>query len=252
MVQLGPDGRKLCSKCKTVKEAAAFGVSRRRPDGLTGWCKACKNAQGKERYHSGDGSRERKLKQASERKANDPEARAAHAKRNAEWYAEQKAADPTFMETRQKRDRAWYAKHPGAAKAKAKKNWEHICSDPQRQAERNRYQREYMHERYANDPEFKERLSDYHTRRRVMKRGNGGSYELEDWQTMCRLAGHRCMACGKKRKLTVDHILPVSMGGNSYLTNLQPLCGSCNKSKGPKHIDYRPAHILQWLDVLTD
>ena len=252
MTHLGPDGRKLCPKCETVKEAAAFGVSRRRSDGLTCWCKACKRVQGKTRYHSGDGSRERKLKQASERVANDPGVRAAYAKRNAEWYAEQKAANLTFMETRRQRDRAWYAKHPEAAKEKARKNWEYITADPERQAERNKYQREYMRERWVDDPEFRSHLSDYFARRRAIKRSNGGSYELEDWQTMCRLADHRCVACGKKRKLTVDHVLPIIMGGDSYLTNLQPLCDSCNKSKGPKHIDYRPAHIHQWLDVLTD
>lgn len=252
MTQLGPDGRKLCPRCKTVKEAAAFGVSRRLPDGLACWCKACKRAQYKARYHSGDGTRERYLKRARERKANDPEARAAYAKRNAEWYAEQKAADPTFMETRRKRDRAWRVGHPEATKIKARKNMERILSDPERHAALNERHNKYMRERWANDPEFKAKLSDYHARRRAIKNGNGGSYELEDWHTMCDLAGNRCVACGKKRKLTVDHVLPIIMGGDSYLMNLQPLCGSCNKSKGPKYIDYRPAHIHQWLDVLTD
>ncbi|KKN63601.1 hypothetical protein LCGC14_0500500 [marine sediment metagenome] len=252
MALIGQDGHKRCSKCKTVKDRAAFGVSRACTDGLTCWCKSCKNAKGKERYHSGDGSREHKLKQASERRANDPGVREERAVKNAAWYAERKATDPAFMQTRQKRDQVWRKRHPESVKAKAQKQWEHISSSPERLAKNNKRQREYGRNRYANDPEYRQWHRDYYARRRATKRSNGGTYELEDWQTMCMLADNRCVACGKKRKLTVDHVLPIIMGGDSYLTNLQPLCDSCNKSKGPKHIDYRPARIHQWLDVLTD
>ena len=42
-----------------------------------------------------------------------------------------------------------------------------------------------------------------------------------------------------KKKLTVDHIVPVSLGGKNTIDNLQPLCLTCNSKKHNKIIDYR-------------
>ena len=56
---------------------------------------------------------------------------------------------------------------------------------------------------------------------------------------------YTCLCCCKKRetgkrlKLEVDHILPISMGGKNVLSNLQTLCKNCNAVKGVNEIDYR-------------
>jgi hypothetical protein len=46
---------------------------------------------------------------------------------------------------------------------------------------------------------------------------------------------HRCTACGKSAKdgvtLEVDHILPVSRGGQSIPDNLRTLCRDCNRGR---------------------
>ena len=42
---------------------------------------------------------------------------------------------------------------------------------------------------------------------------------------------NKCAECGKGGKLTVDHILPLSRGGNNKLENLQLMCEQCNKTK---------------------
>jgi 5-methylcytosine-specific restriction endonuclease McrA len=44
--------------------------------------------------------------------------------------------------------------------------------------------------------------------------------------------GYRCVACGSVDDLCVDHIIPVSRGGDTVLSNLQTLCGTCNRKKG--------------------
>ena len=47
--------------------------------------------------------------------------------------------------------------------------------------------------------------------------------------------GYKCCVCGKTEKdgvrLEIDHIIPVSKGGQSTISNLQTLCSSCNAKK---------------------
>lgn len=124
-------------------------------------------------------------------------------------------------------------------------------------------------ERYHNDPEYrtrllelsrqykerdKERFADRRRawrqahsesrkvneqKRRIKKLGNGGEFTLEEWTALCELHGNKCLRCGSTGPLTVDHVVPVSKGGVNSIENLQPLCLSCNSSKGAQTIDYR-------------
>lgn len=64
------------------------------------------------------------------------------------------------------------------------------------------------------------------------RKGAVGSHSLEEWLDLCRNSDNRCLCCGRKGKLTKDHIIPLSRGGSDYINNIQPLCVSCNSSKG--------------------
>ena len=66
-----------------------------------------------------------------------------------------------------------------------------------------------------------------------------GKIALEEWTALCEKFNHQCVSCGKKSKLTMDHIVPLSKGGRHEIKNIQPLCKSCNSVKGTKTIDYR-------------
>lgn len=43
--------------------------------------------------------------------------------------------------------------------------------------------------------------------------------------------GHACLNCGSGDRLTIDHIVPRSLGGDDDLANYQTLCLSCNSRK---------------------
>lgn len=88
-------------------------------------------------------------------------------------------------------------------------------------------------------------------RRRAKMLGAGGSYTAAEWQALCEEYDNKCLCCGRKEpdiKLTVDHVLPIDLGGRNDIDNLQPLCKSCNSRKNNRYIDYRnrPA-LLRWV-----
>jgi 5-methylcytosine-specific restriction endonuclease McrA len=57
---------------------------------------------------------------------------------------------------------------------------------------------------------------------------------------------HRCQYCGKRsQKLTVDHVLPQHLGGDSTWTNLVTACADCNHKKGGLTLDQSGLKLLQ-------
>lgn len=79
-------------------------------------------------------------------------------------------------------------------------------------------------------------------RRRARLRSAPGSFTGEEWFALCKLYDFTCLSCMKRIgyvALTADHVVPLSVGGDNWLRNIQPLCQSCNSSKHTKTIDYR-------------
>jgi superfamily II DNA or RNA helicase len=54
--------------------------------------------------------------------------------------------------------------------------------------------------------------------------------------------GYRCLCCGATKRLEVDHIVPVHLGGPNDLTNLQTLCKVCNNRKAAQKIFFTVQH----------
>jgi len=61
-----------------------------------------------------------------------------------------------------------------------------------------------------------------------------GSFTIKEWNDLKKKYNFKCAICGRRKKLTVDHIIPLSKGGTNYIDNIQPLCKSCNSSKNNK------------------
>jgi 5-methylcytosine-specific restriction endonuclease McrA len=57
-------------------------------------------------------------------------------------------------------------------------------------------------------------------------------------ETLVQIYGDRCFYCTRKfggtrrLKKTLDHLLPLSRGGNNLISNLVLSCASCNQAKG--------------------
>ena len=76
-------------------------------------------------------------------------------------------------------------------------------------------------------------------KRRAIKTKSGGSYTAAEWKSLCKKYGNRCLDCGKKSKLTADHVIPIVKGGTSSIDNIQPLCMPCNAKKHTGTQDFR-------------
>lgn len=93
--------------------------------------------------------------------------------------------------------------------------------------------------RQANADKLRER--DH--RRRAIKNNADGSFTKKEFSELCIKHGNICVCCGEEKKMTIDHIVPLSKGGSNSIDNIQPLCLSCNSKKYVHTVDYRNMQI---------
>jgi 5-methylcytosine-specific restriction endonuclease McrA len=114
---------------------------------------------------------------------------------------------------------------------------------PKRRAYKRAYLRVYnkspKRRAYEKSPKRRDYKRALGHQRRARIKGNGGSWKPAEFKALCAKYKHRCMHCGKRRKMTAEHIVPIVKGGRNVIGNLQPLCQPCNSSKGARTIDYR-------------
>ena len=98
------------------------------------------------------------------------------------------------------------------------------------------YETKYREKMY----EWTSQLKNKH---RVKLKGLDGDFSIKQWKDLLDKHEHKCAMCGKSKKLTYDHVVPLSkwkewaeINNPSYrandIENIQPLCGHCNGSKG--------------------
>ncbi len=126
----------------------------------------------------------------------------------------------------------WRRHHNETGKAWAKRNYE----DWRKKA------REAGREWRKNNPDkFLPRHAIY---QKLIRAVDDRTDAVNKWIALCEKYHNVCLACGEPgdyTTLTVDHIVPLSKGGEKSFSNIQPLCFTCNRSKGNKTIDYRHA-----------
>ena len=119
------------------------------------------------------------------------------------------------------------AKHPDYKKS----------YDDTHREEKHRKQRIYDANRFDERSAYKKSHRDQYNalekkRRAAKKNAPINDFTLIQWQQMKEHCGNRCVYCSRKmKKLTQDHIMPLSKGGSHTFSNIVPACRSCNSRK---------------------
>ena len=208
--------KKTCSKCRKEKPISNFNRAKVNKDGYCGKCKECVSE-----YMSKYQLVNRKELSLYAKIYNQSE---SQKQRRRNYYIINK-------ETISDKNKIYYIDNKETIKKRTCKY---------REDHQNQY-RLYNRKFYdlnKNIEEFKiKRNSKAHGRRLLEK--NAGNFTPQEWKEVLVKYGEFCLHCGSTEHITIDHVIALSQGGSNTKNNLQPLCKTCNCSKGIKAIDYR-------------
>ena len=169
---------------------------------------------------------------------------AYYAKNRGRLLEQQRAYEAAHRKEALERTRAWRKRNPDKRK---EQDYRYRIKNADKELQRSRRKRAKNLEKerararsyyYRNKDKF---LAHYHKRRaRILS--NGGWYTVAQWHALCAQYNYTCLKCNKRVPeitLTPDHVTPLSRGGSNDISNIQPLCNSCNSGKGARIIDYR-------------
>lgn len=205
---------KVCTRCNQWKPETDFHIRKNQP---IAQCRKC----------TSDCSKQRRLANLEKVRQRDREryiGRAESVKKKVRLYAS------CNREKVQLYKKLWREKNASTI-AEKKREWREQNID---------YVKKYDRQRDKN-PERREKNQVRMSKRNATrKNGSDGTLTHRTWIALCEKYNYCCLCCGKPGKMTVDHIVPLIKGGSHSLSNIQPLCLSCNSRKCDKTIDYRP------------
>lgn len=200
---------KHCIKCKTN---GPFGVNRHASDGLSSLCKKC-NAEKSSAYRAANPERVRETQRKSGSKGRlklTEECRQRHLLSGRVSYKKhvekRKAKSKRWRENNKQKNIETHAAWRG-------KNRDRIL-----QVARDGYRRAYR----VNPQKF--------ILRQAHRRAANGRASAEAVRARIEFFGGLCAYC-KCPYQCIDHVIPISVGGTNWPSNLRPACNPCNRKK---------------------
>lgn len=197
---------KTCTTCKQIKLLSEFGKDKSKKSGLTTNCLSCRRLI------------------ANARIANNPDYREKLRIQSRDYYHANKEASKT-------RNRKWVEANRNRRREIDSR---FRSNNRQKQVERMRKYRQAnpdMRKNWGrNNPDKEAAIRS----RRSGALQNGKVYRITA-KEITRLYNSPCLYCGSPSQ-HIDHIIPISRGGEHRIGNLTGACAPCNLSKGSKFI----------------
>jgi 5-methylcytosine-specific restriction endonuclease McrA len=140
----------------------------------------------------------------------------------------------------QSRNNAWYARNRRERHEYYLRRKAAIPDDVRKRRERERNRRRYVQDPKAWNAYQKlwrernpERAHAYGSAARAKRRGaeKGTAFTSAEWLALLEWHGGRCIYCGSRDSIEVDHRIPLVRGGSNSIDNVAPACRSCNRRK---------------------
>jgi 5-methylcytosine-specific restriction endonuclease McrA len=104
--------------------------------------------------------------------------------------------------------------------------------------------------RYLADPETAKVNGLVSSHNRRAKIVNNGIYKVTS-ADIKKLRAMPCFYCGSKKLIEIDHVMPLSRGGQHSIGNLLPACRDCNRAKHHKTImEWRLGKIINYNKII--
>ena len=124
---------------------------------------------------------------------------------------------------------AWRKSNPDKVKAHNRKG----------NAKLKDYHKSYSAKWIKENPD---KAQEYKAKRKAIHKRLITHFTAGQWRALKQQYSNTCLCCLRSEpeiKLCVDHVIPLSKGGPNTIDNIQPLCKSCNSSKGTSSADFR-------------
>ena len=133
------------------------------------------------------------------------------------------------------RKHQYYQEHKEKYQAYARKRYyenrdERLVYARQYRKKHKKEQRAYFHQYRKENPD---KVQECRQRRRAsITNAAINDFIAADWQAVLIHYDNKCAYCGEaKMALELEHIIPISRGGNNTISNIVPACEACNDKK---------------------
>lgn len=205
---------KICSMCKRGLPVAQFRLEPRTKSGIKTECKECEKTR---TYAWRKTEKGKACEKTIRHKYNESE----HGKSVRTAYRQTDA-----MKRARKR---WRQSEAG------KESERRYRQSAKRKAVLSRYNQsgkyKTMRSRAAKSPLGKVRLARSNHKRRILLGQTISTLTLQEWQAIKKKQQGRCFYCKEKKPLTMDHLAPLSLGGQHTAQNTVAACRPCNSKK---------------------
>jgi 5-methylcytosine-specific restriction endonuclease McrA len=191
----------------------------------------------------------------------DPKVKAKRAEYMKGWHEDKYTNDPEWVKNQRAKVRAWH-KRKGNDKIyveqlleKRRISYHQVLKHDKEFVESNRKRSKKWNDNALSDPKYRAAINERNkqwfknnpdkarlmcSKRRAHRNRTTQSFTLEEWMTKVKATQGICPRCKKyvgEHKITIDHIVPLSRAPDGFvytIDDVQPMCKSCNTSKGTR------------------